>query len=125
LLIYAKGNIRAELTYPEPNTVPGSTFLKQALYELSTASKALSSASRQRLILTKSPAPILGIFDELHARRMRRAKAFHPVSEEDALLDDQEIGRSLSFDISAASVRSTSNLPDTVRILMYFRPGYW
>jgi putative thiamine transport system substrate-binding protein len=119
LLTYAKAN-PGRITYPEPPQFLGSTFLKQALYELTPYRKALSQPA-DSVDFDKITAPLWAYLDQLHKVAWRNGQTFPSSSEEMMrLLDDQEIDVALSFDISAASVQiDKGNLPDTVRSYVF------
>jgi len=119
LLAYAQAN-PGRITYPEPPQFLGSTFLKQALYELSPHRKALSQPVDQ-VDFKKVTAPLWAYLDQLHSVAWRRGQNFPSGAEEMMrLLDDQEIDVALSFDVSAASVQiDQGNLPDTVRSYVF------
>lgn len=119
LLAYAQAN-PGRITYPEPPQFLGSTFLKQALYELSPHRKVLSQPVDQ-VDFKKVTAPLWAYLDQLHPVAWRRGQNFPSGSEEMMrLLDDQEIDVALSFDVSAASVQiDQGNLPDTVRSYVF------
>lgn len=119
LLTYAKAH-PGRITYPEPPQFLGSTFLKQALYELSPHRKALSQPV-ERVDFEKVTAPLWAYLDQLHSVAWRSGQSFPSSSEEMMrLLDDQEIDVALSFDISAASVQiDKGNLPETVRSYVF------
>ncbi|MBJ7539073.1 ABC transporter substrate-binding protein [Marinomonas transparens] len=119
LLAYAKQH-PGRITYPEPPQFLGSTFLKQALYELSPYRKALSQPV-DSVDFDKITAPLWAYLDQLHKVAWRNGQTFPSSAEEMMrLLDDQEIDVALSFDISAASVQiDKGNLPDTVRSYVF------
>ncbi len=119
LLAYAQAN-PGRITYPEPPQFLGSTFLKQALYELSPHRKALSQPV-DKVDFNKVTAPLWAYLDQLHSVAWRSGQNFPSGAEEMMrLLDDQEIDIALSFDISAASVQiDQGNLPDTVRSYVF------
>lgn len=119
LLTYAKAN-PGRITYPEPPQFLSSTFLKQALYELTPHRKALSQPA-DSVDFDKITAPLWAYLDQLHKVAWRNGENFPSSSEEMMrLLDDQEIDVALSFDISAASVQiDKGNLPDTVRSYVF------
>lgn len=119
LLTYAKAN-PGRITYPEPPQFLGSTFLKQALYELTPYRKALAQPA-DSVDFDKITAPLWAYLDQLHKVAWRNGQTFPSSSEEMVrLLDDQEIDIALSFDISSASVQiDKGNLPDTVRSYVF------
>ena len=115
LLDYAK-NHPGRITYPEPPQFLGSTFLKQALHEL-TPDPELLLKPVSEVDFERATQPLWAFLDELHPVAWRRGAVFPSSSEEMMrLLDDREIDIALSFDVSAASVQiEQGNLPDTVR----------
>jgi putative thiamine transport system substrate-binding protein len=115
LLDYAK-NHPGRITYPEPPQFLGSTFLKQALHEL-TPDPELLLKPVSEVNFERATQPLWAFLDELHPVAWRRGAVFPSSSEEMMrLLDDREIDIALSFDVSAASVQiEQGNLPDTVR----------
>ncbi len=115
LLDYAK-NHPGRITYPEPPQFLGSTFLKQALHELTPDSELLLKPVSE-VNFERATQPLWAFLDELHPVAWRRGAVFPSSSEEMMrLLDDREIDIALSFDVSAASVQiEQGNLPDTVR----------
>ncbi|BFM48421.1 ABC transporter substrate-binding protein [Marinomonas sp. THO17] len=119
LLAHARAN-PGRITYPEPPQFLGSTFLKQALYELSPYRKALAQPVDQ-VDFEKITAPLWTYLDQLHQVAWRSGQTFPSSSEEMMrLLDDQEIDIALSFDISAASVQiDQGNLAETVRSYVF------
>ena len=119
LLAHAQAN-PGRITYPEPPQFLGSTFLKQALYELTPHRKALAQPV-DKVDFEKITAPLWAYLDQLHQVAWRSGQAFPSSSEEMMrLLDDQEIDVALSFDISAASVQiDQGNLADTVRSYVF------
>ncbi|NLU99009.1 ABC transporter substrate-binding protein [Marinomonas sp. UCMA 3892] len=119
LLTYAKAH-PGRVTYPEPPQFLGSTFLKQALYELTPYRKALSQPA-DSVDFEKITAPLWAYLDQLHQVAWRNGQTFPSSSEEMVrLLDDQEIDIALNFDISSASVQiDKGNLPDTVRSYVF------
>lgn len=119
LLNFAKAH-PGRITYPEPPQFLGSTFLKQALYELTAYRQALSQPADSVNFDTVT-APLWAYLDKLHKVAWRDGQTFPSSAEEMMrLLDDQEIDVALSFDISAASVQiDQGNLPDTVRSYVF------
>ncbi|TDO99930.1 ABC transporter substrate-binding protein [Marinomonas balearica] len=119
LLTYAKKH-NGRITYPRPPQFLGSTFLKQALYELTPYRKALSQPV-STIDFDKVTAPLWHYLDQLHPVAWRNGRSFPKNSEEMIrLLDDQEIDVALSFDISAASVQiNKGNLPESTRSYVF------
>jgi len=119
LLEYAQQN-PGRITYPEPPQYLGTTFLKQALYELIADPSVLSQPVTSVDFDTISQ-PLWDYLDQLHQVAWRSGDVF-PGSAEAMirLLDDQEIDISLSFDVSSASVQiEEGNLADTVRSYVF------
>ncbi|MCV2402946.1 ABC transporter substrate-binding protein [Marinomonas sp. C2222] len=119
LLTYAKAN-PGRITYPEPPQFLGSTFLKQALYELTNNKEALSQPV-DTVDFNKVTAPLWGYLDDLHSVAWRNGQRFPSGSEEMIrLLDDQEIDIAFSFDVSSATVQiNEGNLPESVRTYVF------
>lgn len=119
LLIYAKKN-PGRITYPEPPQFLGTTFLKQALIELTESPKELALPA-SKADFNKVTAPLWRYLDQLHPVAWRQGSSFPSGAEQMMrLLDDQEIDIALSFDVSAASVQiEQGNLPDTVRSYVF------
>ncbi|TBR42191.1 ABC transporter substrate-binding protein [Marinomonas agarivorans] len=119
LLDYAKKN-PGRITYPEPPQFLGTTFLKQALIELTNHPEKLS-APVSDANFTLVTEPLWAYLDELHPVAWRQGSSFPSGAEQMMrLLDDQEIDIALSFDVSAASVQiEQGNLPDTVRSYVF------
>lgn len=115
LLAYAKQH-PGRITYPEPPQYLGSTFLKQALYELTESPELLQQPVSQ-VDYEAVTAPLWSFLDALHPVAWRSGQAFPSSAQEMMrLLDDREIDIALSFDVSAASVQiERGNLPSTVR----------
>ncbi|MCZ2720332.1 ABC transporter substrate-binding protein [Marinomonas sp. 15G1-11] len=119
LLAYAKAN-PGRITYPEPPQFLGTTFLKQALYEL-IEDKELLSQPVENVDFKTVTKPLWTYLNELHPVTWRSGTTYPASSEEMIrLLDDQEIDLAFSFDTSAASVQiSKGNLSDTVRSYIF------
>lgn len=119
LLEYAQQN-PGRITYPEPPQYLGTTFLKQALYEL-IADPSVLSEPVENIDFELLSQPLWDYLDQLHPVTWRSGDVF-PASAEAMirLLDDQEIDISLSFDVSSASVQiEQGNLADTVRSYVF------
>lgn len=121
LLDYAKENI-GRISYPEPPQFLGTTFLKQALIELTEFPDELSFPVSD-IDFDKVTQPLWHYLDELHSVAWRKGSSFPNSSGQMMrLLDDQEIDIALSFDVSAASIQiEQGNLPDTVRSYVFER----
>ena len=119
LLTHAKANL-GRVTYPEPSSYLGVTFLKQAVYELTNDHDSLSQPVNN-VDFDAVTAPLWAYLDELHKVAWRNGQNFPSSAEEMMrLLDDQEIDIALSFDISAASVQiDRGNLPESIRSYVF------
>jgi putative thiamine transport system substrate-binding protein len=119
LLVYAKSH-PGRVTYPEPPQFLGTTFLKQALYELIKEKNLLTQAV-DTIDFNAATAPLWDYLDELHPVAWRNGTTFPSGADEMMrLLDDQEIDLAFSFDTSAASVQiSKGNLAKTVRSYIF------
>lgn len=119
LLTYAAQH-PGRVTYPAPPQFLGSTFLKQALYELTDDKEALQDPVADANF-QKVTAPLWAYLDKLNKVTWHDGKSFPKDSQEMIrLLDDQEIDLAFSFDVSAASVQiAKGNLPDTVRSYVF------
>ena len=103
-------------TYPAPPAFHGTTFLKQALYEL-TPDPAVLSKPVSQTDFNKATQPLWAFLDELHPLMWRQGKSFTTsATEMKQLLNDGEIDISLSFNPNDASnAIATGELPDTIR----------
>ncbi len=119
LLAYAKAH-PGRISYPEPPQFLGSTFLKQALHEL-TPHKAALLQPVNTIDFDKVTQPLWDYLDQLHEVAWRSGEVFPSSAEEMMrLLDDGEIDVALSFDVSAATVQiDQGNLPETVRSYVF------
>ena len=102
--------------YPAPPDFTGSTFLKQALYELAPDPAMLQKPAAEA-DFAAATAKLWAWLDELHPRLWRSGKLF-PQSDQIArqLLDDGEIDLTLSFNPGeGSSAIAQGLLPDTVR----------
>ena len=104
-----------EFSYPLPPDFLGSTFLKQALIELSNGDEALSSAPDQATFERVS-APLWSYLDGLHPNLWRGGKTFPasgPAMRE--LMDDGEQSSMVSFTpTEAAALVIAELLPESV-----------
>jgi putative thiamine transport system substrate-binding protein len=116
LLDWAKAN-PGRFTYPQPPDFLGSTFLKQALLELTDDPAVLQKPAGEG-DFAPATAPLWGYLDELHPVLWRSGKVF-PSSGPDQrqLLDAGELDIAVSFDpLEAASAIATGLLPETARV---------
>ena len=115
LLDWAKAN-PGRFTYPAPPDFIGSTFLKQALYELA-ADPAMLQLPATEANFAATTAPLWDWLDQIHPLLWRGGKSFPQNAQmQRQLLDDGEIDITLSFNPSSASSDIAQGLlPDTVR----------
>lgn len=116
LLAWAEAN-PGRFTYPQPPDYIGSTFLKQALTEL-TPDPARLLRPVEAGDLAAATAPLWDFLDALHPHLWRGGDAF-PASGPDQLrlLDDGELLLGLAFDpYAAASLIAEGRLPESVRV---------
>lgn len=107
-------------TYPAPPDFVGTTFLKQALIELTEQPELLQKQVNNE-IFSRITQPLWAYLDKLHPSLWRRGRTF-PASYTAMLplLDDGEIGFSLSFNPNAASTAIKNGLiPKTVRTYVH------
>ena len=118
-LLFAK-KYPGRTTYPLPPNFHGTTFLKQALIELTVDKNALSKPADQADV-TLVTAPLWQFLDELHPYLWRKGKSFPANSSEmKQLLNDSELLLALSFNPAEASnAIATGELPDTIRTYVH------
>lgn len=115
MLDWAKAN-PGRFTYPAPPDFIGSTFLKQALYELAADPAMLQQPATEENFAATT-APLWDWLDQIHPSLWRGGKSFPQNAQmQRQLLDDGEIDITLSFNPSSASSDIAQGLlPDTVR----------
>ncbi len=115
LLDWAKAN-PGRFTYPAPPDFIGSTFLKQALYELAADPATLQQPATEESFAATT-APLWDWLDQIHPFLWRGGKSFPQNTQmQRQLLDDGEIDITLSFNPgSASSDIAQGLLPETVR----------
>ena len=121
MLAYAKRN-PGRLTHPNVRNFLGSTFLKQALYELSSNPEVLQQpASDQNF--GPVTAGLWAWYDELKPLLWRGGKEFPETGPaQRQLLADGEIDLAVSFNPAEAAVAIASGaLPDTARVTVLER----
>jgi len=119
LLAFAKQN-PGRFTYPSIPGFHGTTFIKQALFELIHDPGVLNNP----VILSefeKNTRPLWEYLDALHPFLWRKAKAFPTsASQMVSLLNDNEIFISFSFNPNSASnAIENGELPDTIRTYIH------
>lgn len=107
-------------TYPQPPDYIGSTFLKQALYELAPDPSVLARPADEA-DFDAVTAPLMTYLDELHPHLWRSGRAFPQNGNAlRQLLADGEIDIALTFNPAAASnAIANRELPDTVRTFVF------
>lgn len=115
LLEWAQSN-QGRFSYPQPPDYVGSTFLKQALYELVEDPTVLQQ-SADKSKFSAVVEPLFAFLDELHPHMWRSARAFpQNTASLRQLVADGELEIGFAFNPSAASNAIANNeLPDTVR----------
>jgi len=109
-------------TYPAPPDFTGTTFLKQALYELSDDPARLAKPVAEA-DLAAATAPLWAYLDKLNPLLWRHGRQFPPNSEAmRQSLDDGEIDIAFNFNPGEASSAITQGLlPPTVRSYVFDR----
>jgi len=105
-----------EFTYPRPPDFLGTTFLKQALLELTDYSSALYNPVDDSNFDTVT-APLWRYLDQLHPLLLRRGRTF-PASGAGMrrLMSDGETALAFSFSPSEAPIAvANGELPETIR----------
>ncbi|MCR9220327.1 MAG: ABC transporter substrate-binding protein [Alphaproteobacteria bacterium] len=118
LLAFAQAN-PGRFTYPAPPDFTGSTFLKQALYELATDADALLDPAGESFDAVT--APLWDFLDALDPV-LWRGGADYPKSSADQIrmLDNGEIDIAISFNPGEASALITQGrLPETIRTFVF------
>lgn len=107
-------------TYPQPPDFIGSTFLKQALYELAADPTLLGRPVAQADFMTVT-APLFAYLDKLHPVMWRKGRAFpQNKSALRTLLADGEVDIAFDFNPgSASSAIANGQLPDSVRTFVF------
>ena len=119
LLQFSQNN-KGRFTYPAPPDFYGTTFIKQALLELTTDRELLYTPVDSARFEAVT-APLWEFLDSLHPHLWRSGKA-HPKSapEMKRLLADREIFMSLSFNPAEASnAIATGELPESIRTYVH------
>lgn len=119
LLEFARQN-PGRATYPAPPSFYGTTFVKQALLELTTNRNALYSPV-ENADFDAVTEPLWSFLDELHPLMWRRGQTFTAGAPEmKQLLGDGEIAISLSFNPNDASnAIALGELPESVRTYVH------
>lgn len=103
-------------SYPQPPDYVGSTFLKQALYELVTDPTVLQLPADEADFAAVTE-PLLAYLDKLHPHMWRSGRAFpQNTASLRQLMADGELEIGFAFNPAAASNAIANNeLPDSVR----------
>ncbi len=119
LLEWATAN-PGHFTYPQPPDYIGTTFLKQALFELAPDPTVLGRPATDANFQAVT-APLLAYLDALHSVSWRSGRAFPQNGNAlRQLLADGEIDIALSFNPAAASnAIANKELPDSVRTFVF------
>jgi len=121
LLAYAAAH-PGRFTYPAPPDFTGTTFLKQALYELSDDPARLAKPVAEA-DFAAATAPLWAYLDKLNPLLWRHGRQFPPNSEAmRQSLDDGEIDIAFNFNPGeASSAIAQGLLPPTVRSYVFDR----
>lgn len=119
LLTFAREN-PGRVSYPLPPNFHGTTFLKQALIEL-TADRDQLFRPVSESDFEKVTAPLWEYLDQLHPHMWRRGTSFPANgSEMKRLLNDGELFIALSFNPAEASNGiATGELPESIRTYVH------
>ncbi len=120
LLAFAESNA-GRVTYPNPPNFHGTTFIKQALLELTSDPSVLIKPASDADDIDAVLAPLWEYLDTLHPHLWRDGQNFPKDAQAmRQLLDDGEIDISLSFNPNEASrAIADGQLPDTVRTYIH------
>ena len=120
LRAFAEAN-PGRVTYPNPPNFHGTTFIKQALLELTDDPSVLTSPADQATDIDAVLAPLWDFLDALHPHMWRSGDNFPKDAQVmRQLLDDGEIDISLSFNPNEASrAIAEGQLPETVRTYIH------
>ncbi|MDQ7250576.1 ABC transporter substrate-binding protein [Dongia sedimenti] len=115
LLVWAEQN-PGRFTYPAPPDFIGTTFLKQALHELTPDPAVLRRPSDPAQFATVA-APLWAYLDRLHPALWRAGRTFpESTTAQRQLLNDGEVDLYMAFNpADASSAIAQQLLPDTVR----------
>ena len=119
LLAWAERN-PGRFTYPQPPAFLGSTFLKQALYEVvADPDRLLQPASEDDVAV--AALPLFAYLDRLHPLLWRQGRVFPADGPELLqLMSDGELAIALSFDpYEAAAGIEAGRLPESVRVFTF------
>jgi len=121
MLAWAKRH-PGRLTHPSVRNFLGSTFLKQALYELAPDPSVLQKPATDENFAMVT-APLWGWYDQLRPTLWRKGEQFPdngPAQRQ--LMNDGEIDMMISFSPAEAAVAINSELlPDSVRTVVFSR----
>ncbi|MCR9257049.1 MAG: ABC transporter substrate-binding protein [Alphaproteobacteria bacterium] len=108
-------------TYPQPPDFLGSTFLKQALYELLADTDQLQRPASEAIDAEAALLPLWDYLDALHPTLWRRGQTFPangPALRQ--LLADGEVDMAMAFNPAEASGQIAQGLlPETVRTFVF------
>ena len=104
-------------TYPHVTDFLGSTFLMQALIELTENPKVLNSSVKSKAEFSKVTAPLWNYLNQLHPHLWRSGKSFPASSSvQKKMLNDSELDIALSFNPSDTSAAiANGSLPESAR----------
>ncbi len=104
-------------TYPHVTDFLGSTFLMQALIELTENPEVLNSSVKSKAAFSKVTAPLWNYLNQLHPLLWRSGKSFPAsISVQQQMLNDSELDIALSFNPSDTSAAiANGSLPESAR----------
>ncbi len=119
-LEFARSN-PSRFTYPAPPAFIGTTFLKQALYELTPVPDVLQKPAGDNFDAVT--APLWRFLEDLRPHQWRSGRSFPKNGpEQRQLLDDGEVGIAISFNpADASSAIANGLLPKTARTFVLDR----
>ena len=104
-------------TYPHVTDFLGSTFLMQALIELTENPEVFNSSVKSKAAFSKVTAPLWNYLNQLHPLLWRSGKSFpSSSSDQQQMLNDSELDIALSFNPSDTSAAiANGSLPESAR----------
>ena len=119
LLDWARKN-PGRFTYPQPPDFIGSTFLKQALFEL-TPDPGILARPADEAVFLEATKPLFAFLDQLQPLLWRKGRAFpQNYGAMRQLLADNEVAITFAFNpADASNAIARQELPDTVRSYVF------
>lgn len=119
-LLAVADKLKGRVTYPAPPSFYGTSFIKQALLELTESPEALAKPVTES-DFEKVTAPLWQYLDKLHPKMWRKGNSFPEGGPQmKKLLNDGEILISLSFNPNDASNAITNDeLPKSIKTYVH------